>query len=101
MKIILFILLFLNIVFANSFDDAMKAYKNGEYKKAIEFFGKAANQGYSMAQYNLGVMYYEGIGLKQNKNEAYNLWLKAAKQGSLIAQKNLDMLCKQSSEVCK
>lgn len=64
-------------------------------------FLKAANQGYSGSQINLGVMYYNGKGVKVNKTKAYELWLKEAKQRNSGAQRGLDILCKESPWVCK
>ena len=37
-----------------------------DYHKAVEWFTKAANQGFAQAQNNLGVMYDEGQGVRQN-----------------------------------
>ena len=36
-----------------------------------------------------------------NKIEAFNWWMKAAKRGHVDAQKNLDILCKESPWACK
>ncbi len=81
-------------------------YVNGQgvkqnYNKAAELFQKAADQGRSLAQYNLGFMYYSGKGIKKDKIKAYQLWMKAAKQGNGDAQNNLDILCKESPWACK
>ena len=42
-----------------------------------------------MAQYNLGVMYYEGRGVAQNYQQALSWYQKAANQGVAGAQYNL------------
>jgi len=42
-----------------------------------------------MAQYNLGDMYYEGVGVPQNYAEAAKWFRKAADQGDTYAQYNL------------
>jgi hypothetical protein len=50
-------------------------YRNGDgvdvnYKKAIEWYEKAAEQGDAGAQYNLGVMYRNGDGVDVNYKKA-------------------------------
>ena len=50
-------------------------YANGEgvikdYEKAVEWFKKAAQQGYALAQFNLGVMYAKGDGVTQDMKKA-------------------------------
>ena len=39
------------------------------YKKAIEWFEKAAEQGFALTQYNLGAMYGRGQGVDVNYKE--------------------------------
>lgn len=50
-------------VYANEqeqFQQAFKAFENGNYQKAFELFSPLAEQGDAAAQYNLGVMYLNG-----------------------------------------
>ena len=63
-------------------------YYNGwgvpkDYKKAMEWYTKAAGQGFALAQFNLGLMYGKGWGVPkddpQSKIEAY-VWLKLSKE---------------------
>ena len=37
------------------------------YQKAFEWIEQAANQGYANAQFDLGVMYHEGIAVEQDE----------------------------------
>jgi TPR repeat protein len=48
--------------------------------------------GYPDSQNNLGYMYEHGIVVKQDYNEAFKWYSKAAENGSWIAQRNLGML---------
>ncbi len=41
-----------------------------DYKQAIKWYSKAAEQGYAPAQYNLGIMYREGEGTPQDYKQA-------------------------------
>ena len=50
---------------------------------------RLANQGNASAQYNLGVMYYEGEGVRQDYIKARQWYEKAANQGNAKAQYNL------------
>ncbi|HIU91462.1 MAG TPA: SEL1-like repeat protein [Candidatus Fimimonas merdipullorum] len=52
----------------------------------------AANQGDAAAQYNLGVCYYNGEGVTQNKAEAARLFKLAAAQGDENAKNALKKL---------
>jgi TPR repeat protein len=58
-------------------------------KEAVFWFGKAAEQDFPMAQYNLGFMYMSGRGVPQNDIEAITWFKKAAKQGVPEAQNYL------------
>jgi TPR repeat protein len=56
------------------------------YKKAREWYEKAAEQGRAEAQYNLGVMYYHGKGVDQSDSMAMRWYAKADAQGFEGAQ---------------
>lgn len=58
--------------------------------KAAEFYQVAAEKGYAPGQYNLGLMYYDGVAVKQDYNKAYDLFKKAAKQKHSKAQSRVD-----------
>ena len=60
--------------------------------KAVEWYQKAAEQGEVHAQYNLGVMYANGQGVKQDYLKAFEWYQKAAEQGDADAQFNLGLL---------
>ena len=52
----------------------------------MKWFRKAAEQGDADAQFNLGVMYRNGQGVKQDDFEAVKWYRKAAEQGDAKAQ---------------
>ena len=60
-----------------------------DYDKAMEYFRKAAEQGYADAQWGLGWCYETGRGVTQDYNEAVRWYRKAADQGNAGAQNNL------------
>jgi len=49
----------------------------------------AADQGFALAQSNLGVMHDNGWGLPKNTTEAVRWYLLAAGQGFAVAKENL------------
>jgi hypothetical protein len=75
-----------------------KIYRYGRHnfrvdrKMAAELFAKAAEQGYARAQSNLGIMYFNGIGVKEDNAKAAELFTKAAEQGHADAQCNLGIM---------
>lgn len=74
---------------AAQFDLAYEYYQQGNHAKAFEWFTKAAHQGDAQAQYNLGVMYAQGLGVRQDYQKAHEWFTKAAGQGHAKAQFNL------------
>ena len=50
-----------------------------DYKKALEWYGKAAAQGNTGAQHNLGIMYQYGQGVDRNFVKAFKWYLKSDK----------------------
>ena len=53
------------MVHADAFDDGLAAYQRGDYADALNFWKPLAEQGHAGAQYNLGTMYYNGLGVPQ------------------------------------
>ena len=65
------------------------------YKTAIKFYTKAAEQGSARAQFNLGMMYYKGQGLSQDYTRANMWWNIAASQGNEDAIRGRDIIEEQ------
>ena len=51
-----------------------------------------AEQGDAQAQFNLGLIYYKGEGVRQDKQKAVEWYRKAAEQGDARAQYNLGLM---------
>ncbi len=62
------------------------AYKRGDYATAFRELRPLAEQGMAEAQYILGFMYGEGLGVTQDYAEAVKWYRKAAEQGYARAQ---------------
>ena len=59
---------------------------------AIQWFRRAAEQGFPNSQYNLGLFYAKGMVLPQDEAEAIKWLSKAAAQGYLDAQYQLGLM---------
>lgn len=64
-------------------------------KEAVKWFRKAAEQGEAHAQFMLGMCYFDGVGITQDKTKAVKWLQKAAKQGHEKAKKALTEVSKQ------
>jgi len=53
-------------VYADEYDEAVKAYAAGQYQKAYKLFLPLARSGDEDAQFHLGLMYDNGLGVKQD-----------------------------------
>jgi TPR repeat protein len=72
-----------------NFNEAGVAYEDGDYKKAFQLLERSAKAGHARAQYNLGVMYDNGLGVISNPKKAIEWFRKAASQGNDDAQFSL------------
>ena len=59
------------------------------YSKAAYWLERAAEQGHSDAQFNIGFFYSEGKGVEQSYSKAIYWYKKAAEQGNSSAQYNI------------
>jgi TPR repeat protein len=74
---------------ADNFDDALEAYKKGDYASALKLWQPLAEKGNAAAQFNLGVKYRKGEGVIQDFKESVKWYRKAAEQGDADAQNSL------------
>lgn len=72
---------------------------DGENKKAVKWFKKAAQNGCIPAQYNLGLMYLTGRGVKQSEHEASQWFEMAALAGDADSQCEMGLLFARVSGV--
>lgn len=74
------------------FNEGVAAYSQGDYASALREWYVPASQGEARAQYNIGVMYYKGIGTNRNLKEAAKWISAAARQDSGAAQLYLGVM---------
>lgn len=63
-----------------------------DYVKAAECMRRSADQGYALAQCDLGAFYARGLGVKQDYEEAARWYRKAADQGEPFAEYSLGFI---------
>ena len=75
-------------------------YSKGEgveqdFKEAVKWYRKAADQGYAYAQNNLGFRYYKGEGVPKSIVNSYVWWNIAAANGQQNAKNNKSTFTKE------
>ncbi|MFZ1210191.1 MAG: SEL1-like repeat protein [Pseudolabrys sp.] len=78
---VLLVLSFAEPAAAGPLGDADAALKRRDYATALRFIRPLAEQGDASAQYNLGVLYDNGLGVPQDKVRAYMWFTLSAAQG--------------------
>ena len=81
--------LFAGVVWAGDVEDADAALLKNDYATALIKYKQAAKNNNSVAQFSLGNMYFNGLGVKQDQAEAVRWYKLAAAQGNLKAQSDL------------
>jgi len=79
---------------AQDFNKGRKAFDKADYATALSEFRPLAEEGFALAQNNLGYMYYNGKGVIQNFVIAHMWWNIAASNGHENAVYNRDKIAK-------
>ena len=92
--VVTFLSLFSLYVFSQSDDYhvGLDFANKGDYKKALFYYSRAAENGNDKAQYELGLMYQIGKGVKRDTPEAIKWWKESANQGNVYAQFSLALM---------
>ncbi len=80
------------------FDDGMEAYDAGDYETALKVWFSLAD---TRAQYNLGVLYRDGVGVPVDYVKAASWFRRAAEQGFAQAQYNLGVMYRNGQGLSK
>jgi TPR repeat protein len=78
----------------DSLNEAQRAQEAGDYARAVTLLLPLAKKGNPVAQFNLGVLYTQGLIIQQNYPVAVQWYLAAAEKGHAEAQANLGQLYK-------
>lgn len=68
-----------------SFKQAMKAYENADFERALELFKEASYQGNAFSFAHIGIMYHQGDGCEKNDELALSAFRDGAKAGCPLA----------------
>lgn len=74
------------------YTQGMDALKDRDYQQALTYFRPPAAQGEALAQHQLAIMFYQGLGVNQDYTEAALWYRRAAEQGNSDAQFSLGNL---------
>ena len=74
------------------FSAGIAAYQANDLPLAFEKFREAATAGHADSQFNLALMYEQGIGVGKDEKEAVVWYGKSAAQGNAAAQFNLGVM---------
>ena len=66
-------------------EQGLQAQSDGNFEAAAKHFQTATQTGSSEAQYQLGMLYAQGIGIEENLENAKILVQQAASQGHVLA----------------
>ena len=72
-KLIVSLGLALTLSFGATFNEGVEAFEKGDYKTALIIFEDLASKNDTKAKFNLGIMYYNGYGVKQDYKKALEL----------------------------
>ena len=100
-KVLLVLSVFVLMAFGGDYEDARKAEKAGDAKKAVDLYQKAADAGNAQAQWFLAAHYQYGDGIKQNYKKAFEWYKKVADQGYSLGYMGLAKLYKNGLGVEK
>lgn len=76
----------------DNFNRGVECELEGNPEEAAKYYQRAVDENYALAQYNLGVLYYNGDGVPQDYDEAARLFECAANQMLPLAQYNLGIM---------
>lgn len=86
--IVIFVIVtaFTGLAKANSYLQGFQALEQRDYKTALYFLSFFAASGDARAQYNLAIMYRDGLGVEQNDVQALSFFIQAAEGEHMLAK---------------
>jgi uncharacterized protein len=84
--IIAAVLLCASSAFAGAFQEAVAAYDRNDYATALLLFRPLAEDDSALAEFYLGIMYHDGLGIQKDGTEAAYWMRKSAEHGVNSAQ---------------
>ncbi len=79
-------------------DDGLTAYKQQKYKEAAKIWTSLATKGDAEAQFNIGIMFKNGIGVPQDDSKAMYWLRKSCAQDNEHAKLIVDVIDRESKD---
>ena len=92
MRAVLYLLLIFAAPLWADFKTGLAAYDRGDFRTALQEWLPVAQRGDANAQFNVGLLYATGKGVKQDLRQAADWYRKAADQGVGAAEYNLGVM---------
>jgi hypothetical protein len=86
---------------AEPFDAGLKAFDKGQHQEAFRLWLPLAEMGRAAAQFNIAVMYEQGLGVAKNDIEAARWYGAAAERGDVTSQLKMGSLYQDGVGVAK
>jgi TPR repeat protein len=86
MRLVMGVLLLFTVAAFADTAAGVAAFKNKDYQRAYQEWKAAADAGKAEAQFDLGLLYAQGLGVRRNLTEAAQWYRKSADQGNAEAQ---------------
>ena len=99
--LMLLMLSFSHVAIADDVEDGVAAAEKGDFAAALRLLKPLAEQGDAQAQFNLGVIYFNGDGVAQDYKTAVKWYTLAAAQGDASAQYNLGLMFEEGNGVAQ
>jgi len=80
------------VTHADALDDGQAAFDAKHYQEAFKLWQPLADKGNPDAEYNLGLLYMNGLGVKKNNRLALMWFTRAGQQGLADAQYNAGVM---------
>lgn len=74
------------------FEKGLAAYETGNLPLAYKEFLESAEKGDALSQYNVAMMFEQGIGVGKDEKQAFAWYIKSSTAGNAAAQFNLGVL---------
>lgn len=84
-----FLVLFTGLACAEPTEDANRAFDANRFEQAARLLAPLAQHGNPVAQLRLGILYFQGRGVKEDERLAISWWRRSAAQGNLDAMYQL------------
>ena len=91
-SLIFLLLLLTQLIHAGALEDGHTAFEAKRYQEAHSLWKPLAEAGDAEAQYNLGLLYMNGLGVEKNERTALWWFTRAAQQGLADAQYNAGVM---------